>query len=264
MLKQTIYNLLDKAMDLPFVRDYLKDYMYRKPKLCIKSIRRYNDIFAQFHKIPKWPEDISSFEKLSFLFHSSQANYGLCLMAFDEASYLYQLASTIRRGRIAEIGRFKGGGTFLIAAAMGESSVLDSFDNHREVYLYRGQKRKVKADSVFFDQQLLDALKRYSLEPRVHLYVKDSKEAFPDQESYELVFIDGDHSYEAANGDFNHWYPAVKPGGHLVFHDAGRERRYSSSKADVVRLIAEIEKGHGDRLKRVTATGSLVHFIKQN
>ncbi len=37
--------------------------------------------------------------------------------------------------------------------------------------------------------------------------------------SCDLVFIDGDHSYEAAKRDIEMWLPKVKPGGILCGHD---------------------------------------------
>ncbi|MBI2424335.1 MAG: class I SAM-dependent methyltransferase [Candidatus Hydrogenedentes bacterium] len=36
-----------------------------------------------------------------------------------------------------------------------------------------------------------------------------------------LLFIDGDHSYEASKLDFDLWSPFVVPGGIIVFHDIG-------------------------------------------
>lgn len=36
-----------------------------------------------------------------------------------------------------------------------------------------------------------------------------------------LLFIDGDHSYEASREDFEAWVPFVVPGGLIAFHDIG-------------------------------------------
>jgi len=38
----------------------------------------------------------------------------------------------------------------------------------------------------------------------------------------DLLFIDGDHHYEAVRRDFEDWYPFVRPGGLIVLHDSRR------------------------------------------
>lgn len=35
-----------------------------------------------------------------------------------------------------------------------------------------------------------------------------------------MLFIDGDHTYQGVRADFNAWAPHVRPGGHILFHDA--------------------------------------------
>ena len=40
-----------------------------------------------------------------------------------------------------------------------------------------------------------------------------------DGRSIDLLFIDGDHSYEGVKGDFERYAPMVSPGGAVLFHD---------------------------------------------
>ncbi len=42
-------------------------------------------------------------------------------------------------------------------------------------------------------------------------------------ETYHLVYVDGDHTYEGARHDFTHFGPKVVPGGWLVADDAGAD-----------------------------------------
>ena len=98
------------------------------------------------------------------------------------------MASDVTDGAVVEIGRFKGGSTFLLAAALRSRAALWSYDIH------------VVHDAAFtgaeLDAELSAALARYDLDGSVHLVVGDSRVAEPPNASVRLLFIDGDHSYE--------------------------------------------------------------------
>lgn len=53
----------------------------------------------------------------------------------------------------------------------------------------------------------------------------DSKEVMWlfDNDSVDLVFIDGDHSYEGCKSDIENWIPHLKGGGFLVIHDYNKQ-----------------------------------------
>jgi predicted O-methyltransferase YrrM len=38
-------------------------------------------------------------------------------------------------------------------------------------------------------------------------------------EAFDLILVDGDHSYEGGMADLENTWPLVKPGGCIVFHD---------------------------------------------
>lgn len=42
----------------------------------------------------------------------------------------------------------------------------------------------------------------------------------------DMVFIDGDHSYEGASGDIINWLPNIKPGGIIAVHDYDKAEVY--------------------------------------
>lgn len=46
----------------------------------------------------------------------------------------------------------------------------------------------------------------------------NAAEQFED-DSIDLVYIDGDHNYESVSADIEAWYPKVKPGGIISGHD---------------------------------------------
>jgi hypothetical protein len=56
----------------------------------------------------------------------------------------------------------------------------------------------------------------------------------------DVLFIDGDHSYNGAQADYNDYAPFVKPGGLILFHDV-----CNPFEADAVRMWKEIaSEGH--------------------
>ena len=111
---------------------------------------------------------------------------------------------------VVEIGRFRGGSTFLIASALSEGGVVHSYD----------LETRQGHDGRELDAQLAAALDRYGLAERVRLHVADSRSAEPPAEAIDLLFLDGDHREEGVRADFERWAPLLAPGGHLLFHDA--------------------------------------------
>ncbi|MEN9799571.1 MAG: hypothetical protein RL653_3268 [Pseudomonadota bacterium] len=50
--------------------------------------------------------------------------------------------------------------------------------------------------------------------------VEAAAEAARTGRQVDLVFIDGDHSWEGVSGDWNAWSPLVRVGGHVALHDS--------------------------------------------
>ena len=215
----------------------------RNPKLALETLGAERTTGARFRAVDTWPERLDGFEDLAFLFSSNQLNHGIALLTLDEAARLYGLASGART--IAEIGRFKGGSTLLLATAMPADGELWSYDLH--------VKLTGSVDGDDLDRELTDALVRYGLVDRVHVVVGDSRTAEPPPRPCNLVFVDGDHSYEGTRADYLAWRDRVAPGGHLVFHDFTGATPHEG----VVRAVAEVDL---DLFERLPGSGSLAVF----
>jgi hypothetical protein len=109
------------------------------------------------------------------------------------------------------------------------------------------------------DGELSEALARFRLADKVHLLVADSRTVDPPPEPLEVLFIDGDHSYDGARADYDRWGAFVRPGGHMLFHDAVDSGGYGNHYPGVARVVSEIG---GDWDRRPDA-GSIAHFIKR-
>ncbi len=205
----------------------------------------------RFPNVSDWPAGVRGFEDLAFLFSSNQLNHGVASLQIDEAALLYRLGRDATSGPLAEIGRFKGGSTFVFASAMPVGVELWSYDFHVAL--------RPDMPGEQLDAELAAALERYGLGQKVHLLVADSRIADPPPAPIEVLFIDGDHSYDGAKADFERWGAFVKPGGHLLFHDAVDTGGYGNHYPGVVRLISEIGAGWD----RQPSAGSIAHFVKR-
>ena len=127
-----------------------------------------------------------------------------------EADYLFTLAARAKRG-LLEIGRLYGGSAFLLAWA-NPSLPVYSIDIAPE-------------DDA--------SLARYCAAHDVtnlRTFTGPSAAEWPEiaPGSYDLVFIDGDHSYTGCLADLERWAPGLAPGGHVVLHD-GHKRQVAGA-----------------------------------
>lgn len=204
----------------------------------------------RFGTVADWPELLVGFEDLAFLFSSNQLNHGVASLQIDEAALLYRLGRSATTGPVVEIGRFKGGSTFIFAASMRDGVELWSYDLHVAL--------RPDLPGERLDAELRAALDHYGLAHKVHLIVGDSRTAQPPARPLELLFIDGDHSYEGAKADYEVWGPRVRPGGHMLFHDAVDTGGYGNVYPGVAQLVSEI----GPDWERQRDVGSIAHFTK--
>lgn len=164
-----------------------------------------------------------------------------------EMEYLFLLASSATQG-IVEIGRNKGGSLFILACA-NEMVPIYSVD--------------LKPRN---DQRLLRLFKEQEVGANVELLVGDSQTTkYPQIGAIDLLFVDGDHSYEGCLKDLENWWPHVAPGGHIVAHDC-----YFPNPPQ--RAVIDFIDAHEVNVVRTPyippthwhgASGSLAHFIKK-
>ena len=144
-----------------------------------------------------------------------------------EALYSYAKEFT-KNGDAIEIGSYCGKSAIYIGSAVKENNQkLYSVDHHK------GSEEQ-QPGQEFFDPDLinesgngidtlpyfLETIKSSSLENFVIPIVSSSKEAHEDLKiNFNMVFIDGGHSEEAAQNDYSLWSKRLNLGGLLAIHD---------------------------------------------
>ena len=129
-----------------------------------------------------------------------------------EAALLTRLASEVDEGCIVEVGSWRGMST--IALAKGARVPVYAIEPHEEFTGVLGGAFG-PADRRAFFENLLGA----GVVEQVRLVNLSSEVVTPGwQLPVGLLWIDGDHRYEAVRRDFESWEPHLR--GKVAFHDA--------------------------------------------
>jgi predicted O-methyltransferase YrrM len=196
------------------------------------------------------PRVVAGFEDCVWLLSSNVLNHGLSRLMIDEAAYLYRLVRLLEAPVVVEIGRYRGGTTLLLATAGGRVLSLD-----------------VNPDVARSDELLKRALERYDLRNSVTLEIANSRTYLVEPAAYDVVFVDGDHTYEGVRADIDRWLPGVTPGGHLILHDAvvpSPERAWARPwKVEGVQRLCD-ELMARPELELAGRAGTLAHFVKRD
>jgi hypothetical protein len=107
---------------------------------------------------------------------------------------------------------------------------------------------------------------RHGIGGNVNLIVGDSQHTdYPEVGDIDLLFVDGDHSYEGCLNDLENWYPKLIPGGQVVLHDCYFGCPVQEAVLDFVgeHDVTLVRPPHIHALHWHHPAGSLAHFIKR-
>jgi len=152
--------------------------------------------------------------------------------SFPERGYLFQLASDLPAdATVVEVGSWMGASTcFLAAGLKGAAAKIFAVDNFAGLSTC-GEDRAwyQRHFNALGTGTTLDLFKRnfatLGFSGRAEPVVSDSLAAARSLErlrgTVDLIFIDGDHSYDGCRGDIEAWTPFLRKGGIVAFHDFG-------------------------------------------
>ncbi|EAA3799238.1 class I SAM-dependent methyltransferase [Salmonella enterica subsp. enterica] len=152
------------------------------------------------------PPSIRHFEPLHMVFSTW----------VDHLPFGYDLVAAIRPKMLVELGTHKGLSYFTFCQSMKENEIdglcyaVDTFegDEHTDKY----------DESVFNAVNGHNRQNYHGFSYLMRMFFNDALRHF-NEDSIDLLHIDGFHTYEAVSEDFASWYPKVRPGGIILFHD---------------------------------------------
>ncbi|HEY7217093.1 MAG TPA: class I SAM-dependent methyltransferase [Candidatus Binatia bacterium] len=142
------------------------------------------------------------------------------MLTRDEVDYLYRLAKrNPGNGVIVEIGSRKGLST--IALARGTAGV----DGEKVFAIDPHEPIPEEGYDDNSEKEFLANLKRAGVDQFVVPMIMTSEQAAIDwSHPVRMLWIDGDHRYDAVHLDFALWEPHLVEGGILAMHDTIRKR----------------------------------------
>jgi predicted O-methyltransferase YrrM len=136
-------------------------------------------------------------------------------LSMQESAWLYNAARDHRT--IVEIGSYRGKSCVLLG--MGSQAVdgrITAIDPHLPFDDGSGADYGAEDHEV-----LLDTVRRHGIAERVTPVLKTSRDALPEWggDPVDLLWVDGDHRYEAVRFDLAEWGKLVRVGGTVAAHD---------------------------------------------
>lgn len=134
----------------------------------------------------------------------------------DHMPFAYDLIEAIRPQLLVELGVYNGLSFFTFCQALEEHDIdgvaygVDCWegDEHTDAY----------DDSIYQDVAEYAREHYRGITYLLRMYFNEALQHFDDG-TVDLLHIDGLHTYEAVHEDFTSWYPKVRPGGIVLFHD---------------------------------------------
>ena len=138
-------------------------------------------------------------------------------MSERELEVLQKLASKYKY--IVEVGSWKGRST--AALADGNSHIRDGIVCAIDTWRGTPSERETYHAEVHTTHIFPIFMENMQGRPNVGPMILESTAAaqFFAREEVDMVFLDGDHSYEAVAADIEAWWPKLRAGGVMVGHD---------------------------------------------
>jgi predicted O-methyltransferase YrrM len=174
----------------------------------------YENIIRPLHNVQDFIHWHDKFQPI-FGYLAPLEGYALKLLAANDTP----------QGEIVEIGSFMGRSTCWLAAGVMDKkgvkvNAVDHFKGSPEHQAGQFAECRELIEKGSTLENFKANIKAAALEPYINPMVGTSEEMVRGwTKPIRLLFIDGDHSYEASKRDFELWSPYVCNGGVIALHD---------------------------------------------
>jgi len=154
----------------------------------------------------------------------------------EEGELLRRLVRDGGARRVVEIGVYEGSSAVVLCEALppdAELHLIDPFVDESGSSLNFGWRANPIATRLAVRRAA-----RRAAGPQIRWHIARSQEVGRSWTAgpVDVLFIDGDHSYDGCREDWDVWHPHIRSGGVIAFHDARGPR----GSAGPTRVVAEL------------------------
>ncbi len=161
-------------------------------------------------------------------FEADEINPGLAVSPWSgHRNFAYDLISNLKPQRVVELGTHYGCSFFSFLQACKDNNLNSEIV---AIDCWEGDPQ-----AGFYGEDVWDTVNRTIKEKfpnqnsrLIRKYFCDAA-ADVEDESADLIHIDGLHTYEAVKEDFTTWLPKLKPNGVMIFHDVNSKLKYGTN-----------------------------------
>lgn len=145
----------------------------------------------------------------------------------SELRRLAEIVAELRPRKVMEIGTFRGGTLCMFARLADITADLISVDLPGGEF--GGGYKGFRTTLYRCFGKLFQRMTFIRADSHAHSTIRRVKEI---TQSLDLLFIDGDHTYEGVKADFLNYSPIVRSGGIVAFHDIAEHPRETGCEVD--------------------------------
>ena len=162
-------------------------------------------------------------------FQSDELNDKLVVSPWSGHRYfIYDYLKYIKPNTIVELGTHYGCSFFAMCQAIKDNNLntkiyaVDTWKGDEQAGFYGDEVWNVvhQTKDIFFEKQNAEL---------VRMLFDEAASKFEDGK-FDLIHIDGLHTYEAVSHDFETWIPKLKENGVILFHDVHSKLKYGTNK----------------------------------
>ncbi|WP_317932081.1 class I SAM-dependent methyltransferase [Halioxenophilus sp. WMMB6] len=148
-------------------------------------------------------------------------NFKIISSWMDHVPFGYDLIEAIKPNLLVELGTHAGLSFFTFCQSV--------VDHDLDCVCYAVDTWEGEEHSGKYENEVYDSVANYCRENfsgcsyLLRMLFEQALGHFQDN-SIDIVHIDGLHTYDAVSEDFKNWYPKLKPGGIMLFHDTAVRR----------------------------------------